>query len=89
MSILQESILGQLHANETPAHSLRREAVPVQAVPAEVQPERQSQQAYESARRLFDVTQLDIDHRQQSRAAALLSHTCDSTRLELTGENVK
>lgn len=89
MSILQESILGQLHANETSSHSLRRETVPVQTVLVKVQSKRQSQQAYESTRRLFNVTQLDIDYRQQSSAAALLSNTCDSTWLELTGENVK
>lgn len=77
MSILQEGVQRQLNADQASEDSLGREAVPVQALSAALQPERQFEQAHEGARRLHDVTQ----HHGQPRVTPerqihrVLSHT--------------
>lgn len=87
MQILQEGVLRQFDADETPENPFRRKAVPVQAVLAQVQPERQSEQAYEGPRRISDVTQHAVaDYRRNT--AAVLSDTSYPAWIELTTKSV-
>lgn len=47
---MQEGVLGQQHPHETPKDTQRRETVRMQIMLAQVQPERQSEQAHAGAR---------------------------------------